>query len=205
MDRKDFIRTTGFSLMAMSLFPLPALSALTDRTRPLQISNAHHIRHGLLSQLDPTLLQDEKVLFQKNNFSQGLPAQGASEELEVLSVLTQHKGVVHSTQLSCTANEVLVVGSDGSYRKAYSSNTWQPLVSDQGLCIELYRSTHAHTIQKQHKEAEQHHFIMLTGAATVDGHHIDTENGIGTHGSGHKLRSGPNNCVILCVSSFNKI
>lgn len=197
MDRKEFITTTGFSVLALGMFPLPALSAFTQGYQRISLAPTEHIRHGLLSPLESEV---QHLVFQKNRFSQGLSGSDAAADLEVLSIMYRSENGLECLQLSSTEQEVQLVSSMGTTSFKPTDNQWQVLHEDRTLRIELYQAKEAAKIRKTNAACEQVSFISMQGSVAVGTEQVDSENGLRLRHSQSKLRFGTNNCRLLCVT-----
>lgn len=170
MKRKDFIKTTTFSVLALGMAPLRTIAdslAVDSTAQTLPIDSFTHIRHGLLPKL---ILEELPVAFQVNQFTQGLN-HGGNEELKVLSVVTEQENLQISKGTDCWT----VLGAQGYLELSNESKT-------------LYETEHLRVVvlsdSTVFKEPGKHYFTCYGGKATVNGKTINQEQAAAVdHGS----------------------
>lgn len=204
MDRRTFIRNSSFSVLALGLSSISGFADAAPHSLALSIEQNHHIRHGLLQQLNQEAFKHHAVLFHRNHFYQGITEQGASEQLQVWSILSKPLKAVRSIQLSTSASKIEVVGPHESVQLNREYESWQLLYQDAYQRIELFSGMYSREIVKPNPEGNEQFFLSLSGNVQSNFGTISPEKGQKHSEQETTLQMLQNNCSVLCVSQLRK-
>jgi len=204
MDRRTFIRNGSFSVMALSLSSLPGFAIAPFKNPTLNIEQNEHIRHGLLHPVSQDAFEKHSVLFLRNHFYQGIPEKGASEQLQVLSILSQPLTEVRSIQLCTSAKKIDLVDINQSRQLNRDYNTWQSIYQDAYQRIELFSGKSSGSVVKRNPEQNEQFFLALAGNVQSNFGPISPQKGQKHCEKVTELRMLQNNCSIVCVTQLSK-
>ena len=203
MDRRKFIKHGTFTVAALGLAPWDVMSTTSAQGSFLSIEQMSHIRHGLLTQVNPAIFATRPVVFQSNHFSQGIAMASQADQLQVLSVLHRESERVRAHQLSLEGDTLYLVSDEQAQSIQLALTGWQNLMANQNISIEAYTGQNIGKLQLRNDDLHECHLLMLRGKALVGGSEITENRGHTTHSTVVEIDIIENRSVLLLVKHKN--
>ncbi|MFY0674435.1 MAG: hypothetical protein JXQ87_13620 [Bacteroidia bacterium] len=196
MDRRQFLKQGTFAILAVSAAPYAqGLSINSGST--LNIASSSHIRHGLLHQLDFSLFNKWPIVFQINEFKEGLNQNSDETDLKLLSLLRKVSNSIESIQMTYDGQQAHFLSEEGEHKISIGDNESKSFIVD-GLDVTL-----SNFQSKGRFKAEFTSNTMLMcyqGSAKMNSQKFNDNTGISLSSNCKELEIIENNTLVVGVN-----
>lgn len=196
MDRRKFLKQGTFAILAFNTAPYAQALSINSAST-LNITTNSHIRHGLLEQLDLSLFKKWPIVFQINDFKEGLNPNRGEADLKVLSLLSKSDEKIESIQMTFDGHKAHFLSDEGEKEIVIDSGEFKSLI------IDGFEITLANFQSKGKYEFDFGSNTMLMcyqGSAMVNAQKANAQTGVSLSSNCKKIETIENNTLVVAVN-----
>lgn len=152
MERKDFIKYSSFAILGLTVAPTAQILANSQATSKLSVNALSHIRHGLLPQMSKNIFTRFPVVFQLNEFKDGININRGNADIKVLSILS-NCGEQQNLQLSFDGQQITIVDDKTSEEFRVDSENNKTFPIDDKKNLSLFWAKKGDSFELKNKDA----------------------------------------------------
>lgn len=196
MERKDFIKYSSFAILGLTVAPTAQILANSQATSKLSVNALSHIRHGLLPQMSKNIFTRFPVVFQLNEFKDGININRGNADIKVLSILS-NCGEQQNLQLSFDGQQITIVDDKTSEEFRVDSENNKTFPIDDKKNLSLFWAKKGDSFELKNKDAL--YLMCMQGAATANKQTISESNGLEVRTKKLLLEITENNTLVVAV------